>query len=324
MWDRLRVMDLFIGIDAGGTTTRAVLLDSAARVMGGGSAGPGNYHNVGLAQAVRNMRGAVRSAFREAGKTPRAAQRVFAGCAGVKSRADIAKVTAALESAGLAAAGDVEVCNDLHNALAGGLSGRPGIALIAGTGSNCLGRDASGAAWMCGGWGWLLDAPGSAFGLTLAAMNRVVREADGREPRGALLPSLLAFLGLAEPDEILARLYCEKWTPDDLAAFAPAIVRCAVNGDRAAKRILREGAAALAELVAATAKHLRFPKGPDVVILGGCARSGPPYQTMVEDAIRKACPTACVVEPAGSPLRGAALNALRLGGVKAPRNLDLP
>ena len=317
-------MEFLIGLDAGGTTTRAVLLDSSGCVLGDGSAGPGNYHNVGLAKAVRNMKGAVHVAFRAAGKPARPARRVFAGCAGVKSRSDIAEITSALETAGLGAAGDVEVCNDLHNALAGGLSGKPGIALIAGTGSNCLGRDASGATWMCGGWGWLLDAPGSAFGLTLAAMNRVVREADGRAPQGALLPSLLAFLGLPEPDELLARLYCEKWRPDDLAAFAPVIVRCATNGDRAAMRILREGAAALAGLVATTAKRLDFPKGPDVAILGGCARSGPPYQTMVEDAIRKACPKARIVEPAGSPLRGAAFNALRLAGVQAPPDFDLP
>lgn len=323
MWDGLPAMDLFIGIDAGGTTTRAVLLDSTGRVLGEGAAGPGNHHNLGLVRAVRNMRSAARSAFRVAGKTPQPAKCVFVGCAGVKSHTDIARVTAALESAGLGAAGDIDVCNDLHNALAGGLSGKPGIALIAGTGSNCLGRDASGAMWMCGGWGWLLDAPGSAFGLTLSAMNRVVREADGREPQGALLPSLLAFLGLPEANEILARLYCEKWTPDDLAAFAPAVVRCSANGDSAAQRILREGAAALAGLVAATARNLHFPKGPDVVILGGCARSGPPYQTMVEAAIRKACPKARVVEPAGSPLLGAALNVLRLGGVEAPHDLDL-
>ena len=318
------MIEFLLGIDAGGTATRAVLLDSSGRVLAQGSAGPGNYHNLGVAKAVRNMRSAAHAAFRAAGQSPRPARRVFAGCAGVKSRGDIARITSALETAGLGAAGDVEVCNDLHNALAGGLSGKPGIALIAGTGSNCLGRDAAGAMWMCGGWGWLLDAPGSAFGLTLAAMHRVVREADGRDPQGALLPSLLAFLGLPDPNELLARLYCKKWAADDLAAFAPVVVRCAVNGDGAAKRILHEGAAALAGLVATAAKRLDFPKGPDVAILGGCARSGPPYQTMVEEAVRKVCPKARIVEPAGSPLRGAAINALRLAGRPAPPDLALP
>jgi N-acetylglucosamine kinase-like BadF-type ATPase len=317
-------MDRFLGIDAGGTTTRAVLLDSTAKVLGVGSAGSGNYHDAGIAKAVENMRLAAQEAFRASGETPTPVRALFAGCAGVKSRLDIDRVTTALVNGGLAAGGSVRVCNDLHNALAGGLSGRPGIALIAGTGSNCLGQDASGASWMCGGWGWLLDAPGSAFGLTLAAMRTATREADGRDPQGPLLTALLDFLGISEADDLLARLYCEKWTPEDLAAFAPVIVETAKQGDVAALRILREGARALAELVATTALRLDFPDGPEVVVLGGCARSGAPYQPLVEEAIREACPNARIVEPAGPPLRGAALNALRLGGVDLPADFQLP
>jgi N-acetylglucosamine kinase-like BadF-type ATPase len=317
-------MERFLGIDAGGTTTRAALLDSTGRVLGLGSAGSGNYHDAGISTAVGNMRFAAEEAFRASGERLSPVRALFAGCAGVKSRTDIDRITAALGDSGLATGGAIRVCNDLHNALAGGLSGRPGIALIAGTGSNCLGCDASGAFWMCGGWGWLLDAPGSAFGLTLAAMRTATREADGRDAQGPLLPALLDFLGISEPDDLLARLYCEKWTTEDLAAFAPVIVETAKQGDAAALRILREGARALAELVATTASRLDFPDGPEVVVLGGCARSGAPYQPLVEEAIREACLNAHIIEPAGPPLRGAALNALRLGGVDLPADFQLP
>jgi len=317
-------MERFLGIDAGGTTTRAVLLDPTGRVLGLGSAGSGNYHDAGISTAVRNMGLAAEEAFRASGERLSPVRALFAGCAGVKSRTDIDRITAALWNLGLATGGAVRVCNDLHNALAGGLSGRPGIALIAGTGSNCLGRDVSGNSWMCGGWGWLLDAPGSAFGLTLSAMRTATREADGRDMRGALLPALHGFLGISEPDDLVARLYYEKWMPKNLAAFAPVIMETARQGDAAALRILREGARALAELVATTASRLDFPSGPEVVVLGGCARSGDPYQPLVEASIREACPNARILEPAGTPLRGAALNALRLAGANLPSDFLLP
>jgi N-acetylglucosamine kinase-like BadF-type ATPase len=155
-------------------------------------------------------------------------------------------------------------------------------------------------------------------------MRTATREADGRDMRGALLPALHGFLGISEPDDLLARLYYEKWMPKNLAAFAPVIMETARQGDAAALRILREGARALAELVATTASRLDFPSGPEVVVLGGCARSGDPYQPLVEASIREACPNARILEPAGTPLRGAALNALRLAGANMPSDFLLP
>ena len=307
-------MQHFLGIDGGGTGTRAVLVDATGRIRGQGSSGPANYHNVGIERAVKNLRDAAGRAAADAGiKSPPAA--VFLGCAGVKSSTDITRMASAAETAGIGPAGGIEVANDLHNALAGGLSGRPGIALIAGTGTNCLGRDAGGKSYMCGGWGWLLDHEGGGFGLALAAMRAAARAADGRGPRTRLLDAVLAFLGLSEPNEMLARLYVEKWTPDELAEFAPVVVRVAGDGDATAKQILTAGACALAGLVAGAAKNLDFPKGPDVVLLGGCSRSGAPYQSLIEAAIRKACPQARLVEPEHPPAHGAVLNALRLGGI---------
>lgn len=317
-------MKVFLGVDGGGTATRAVLVNSKGHVLGRGEAGPSNYHNVGISTAINNIAEAARRARQISGLEDAAVQAAFLGCAGVKASVDIARMTSAAETAGIAPAGEITVANDLHNALAGGLSGKPGIALISGTGTNCLGQDASGKTFMCGGWGWLLDDEGGGFGLTLAAMKVAARAADGRAGKTALLPSVLAFLGLSEPNELLARLYVDKWTADELAGFAPVVIRCANDGDAAANRILKEGAAALAKLVAGTARALDFPNGPDVVLLGGCARSGFPYQPLAEAAILKACPGARLVDPEHSPVHGAALNALRAGGIHPLPKLKLP
>lgn len=306
---------LFLGVDGGGTKTRAVLVDATGRVRGTGEAGPSNYHNTGLGPTMDNIRQAARAAG--AGTARPAA--AFLGCAAVKSARDGAVLTAAAEAARIAPAGTVTVASDMYNALAGGLSGRPGIALIAGTGSNCVGRDASGATFMCGGWGWLMGDEGSAAAIALEAVRVCVRAADGRARRTALLAPLLEFLGVAEPDELSARLYVDGWTPGELAAFAPVVERLAGAGDRAALAILQSGAKSLAALVAGTARALRFPGGPEVSILGGCARSGPLYPPMITAAVRRACPSARLVEAEHSTLYGAALNALRAGGLPARR-----
>lgn len=307
-------MKLFLGVDGGGTRTRAVLVGEDGRIRGRGEAGSSNYHNVGLSAAGRNLAAAAKLAWGAAGFSVRPAEHAFLGCAGIRSSADAAHLRAAAETAALAPTGAVTVMNDLHNAVAGGLGGEPGIALISGTGSNCLGRDRTGATFMCGGWGWLLDDQGSAMGLALAGLRAVVRAADRREPPTSLSEAALAFLGLVHPDELLARLYANEWAPDEIAAFAPVVMRHAEAGDVTARKILERGAERLGEIVAGAARQLAFEEGPQVVLLGGCGRSGAPYQPLVERAVREACPGARLVEPLHSPEIGAAINVLRAVG----------
>jgi glucosamine kinase len=309
-------VDLFLGIDGGGTRTRAVLVSRDGELRGEGESGPSNYHNVGLERAGRNLVQAAQQAWAAAGAVMRPAEHAFLGCAGVRSSADSARILSVAESASLAPAGAVTVVNDLHNALAAGLAGEPGIALIAGTGSNCLGRDVTGTTFMCGGWGWLLDDEGSAMGLALAGLRAAVRAADKRARPTPILGAALAFFGLAEADELLARLYAQSWTADEIAAFAPVVIRHADAGDPTALDLLHSGARALGALVAGAAKQLSFPDGLQVVLLGGCVRSGPPYEPMVAEAVLAACPGAKLVDPVYPPQVGAAINVLRAAGIE--------
>ncbi|MCC5839706.1 MAG: ATPase [Opitutales bacterium] len=307
-------MDVYLGIDAGGTRTRAALVNDKGAVLGVGASGPGNPHNVGEPTAAKHLEEATRAAWADAGQKACPATHAFLGVAGTKTADDFARLRAAAEAKGLAPAGAVRVENDLHNALAGGLGGAPGIALIAGTGSNCLGRDASGATCMCGGWGWLMGDEGAGFGLAAEGLRRATRSADGRASRTRLLESALAYFGVSEPDALLTALYAGPWQPDRVAAFGPVVTRLAEEGDAGAGQVLRKGAAVLAGLVAATARQLEFPTGPNVVLLGGCLAPGGFYTAMVEAAIAKAAPSARLCKPLYPPLHGAVLNALRMSG----------
>ncbi|MDA3874881.1 MAG: ATPase [Kiritimatiellae bacterium] len=308
-------MNLFLGIDGGGSHTRALVVNAQGCILGRGQSGSSNYHNVGLETATRQLVEAGQQAAMSADCSLSDIQAAFLGCAGIKSTVDKSRLRGAAETAGLVPEGQIVVENDLVNALTGGLNGRPGIAIIAGTGSNSLGRDVHGHIRICGGWVCMLDDAGSAMGLTLSAMRRAVRGVDGRKPPTRLTASLLAFLGLNEPEELLARLLVNEWSVDSLAAFAPVLMRAANAGDAGAGAVLREGANALGELAATLCRELDFPVGPEIVLLGGCARSGPPYQPLVEAAIARAVPAGRLIEPEASPLEGAALNALRLGGI---------
>jgi glucosamine kinase len=308
--------ELLLGVDGGGTRTRAVLLQSDGRVIGLGESDSSNFNNMGEDVAAENLRLATVAAFADAGIPFSPVKAAFLGLAALKSEADIARMVAAIGSRGLAPAGWTQVKNDLHNALAGGLDGEAGVAVISGTGSNCLGRDPRGNYFNCGGWAWLMDDGGSGFGLSIDALRTAVRMADGREKQTPLLPAVLEFYKVPHPDFLLERLYNRKWTPAEIASFTPTIMELAAAGDPAAMEILRRGALALAGLVSTTAANLDFAKAPRVVLLGGCVRSGAPYQPLVESEIRNSCPGVRLMEPLHDTVYGAALNALRFAASK--------
>jgi N-acetylglucosamine kinase-like BadF-type ATPase len=303
----------FLGIDGGGTSTRAWLVDDAGRLLGRGRAGPSNPNNVGFAAAVRAIVAAAEAARAPNGATKTPADAAFVACAGLKTAADGDAFAEALRPTQIAT--QVVAANDTEAALAGGLGGAPGIALVCGTGSFCLGRDASGRVARCGGWGWLLDDIGSGFWIGREAVRAVALAADRRSVGTRMHAAVLAHFGVAEPDALLSSLYGPNRNPVDLAKLAPLVCAAALDGDAPASGILLAGAHGIAELVRHVADELSWSGPVPLIIVGGTGRSGPPYTPMLHAALRAAVPTIEIREPMLPPVAGAALRALELGGI---------
>jgi N-acetylglucosamine kinase-like BadF-type ATPase len=306
---------VYLGLDGGGTQTRAVLVDETGLILGFGRAGSSNWNNLGLPSALNSLREAAEAAWTAAGLAFAPAEACFIGCAGLKSTGDCQWFANQVASTGIAVPGRLVAANDTEAALAGGLPGRSGIALIAGTGSFCLGRDETGRIARCGGWGWLMDDIGSGFWQGRAALQASVLAADGRGCDTSLLARILAHYKISDPDDLLSIIYAEALKPSEIAKLALEVSDCAQAGDEVAARILREGATGLAELVRRVATALNWSEGPEMAFFGGVARSGAPYQPLLEEAIRYAVPGIRISEPALPPVAGAALRALELGGV---------
>ena len=111
-------MTRVLGIDGGGTSTRAVILDGKGNLLGSGQGGPSNYNSVGLAQSQVNVGEAVDAARREAGMDQRPFDAVFFGMAGVVSPLDHARIRSIGVNLGLAAVERIGVDHDCRIALA--------------------------------------------------------------------------------------------------------------------------------------------------------------------------------------------------------------
>ena len=71
---------LVIGVDGGGSTTRAALVDAIGRVLGLGYAGPSNYDDVGVGVAEENIGRAVSAAWHAMGQAFRPADAASGSC----------------------------------------------------------------------------------------------------------------------------------------------------------------------------------------------------------------------------------------------------
>jgi N-acetylglucosamine kinase-like BadF-type ATPase len=306
-------VQFFLGIDGGGTRTRTFLVDAAGRRAAWGEAGPTNPNHCAREEVRANLDTAIEAASAKLGVRRDQCESVFFGIAGVTTAAGRDQMAAVLKGCGLGRA-TIGVDHDIRIALAGGLEGKPGIALIVGTGSSCYGRAADGRTWQTGGWEALIADEGSGFFVGREALTAAARMADGRMAESPLRQRVFDWLGISAIAEILPRLHDRELSRTEIAAFAPEVIALAARGDRACLGILEHGARLLAEMVEANFRMLPTGPVPQVVITGGLGSGSALYREKIVFRIQSLLPAAEVRDPSLPPVVGAALLAFEQTG----------
>ncbi|HEX8351835.1 MAG TPA: BadF/BadG/BcrA/BcrD ATPase family protein, partial [Pyrinomonadaceae bacterium] len=193
----LGARQLVLGVDGGGSKTRAVVSDGGGEVLGEGLAGPSNPLRVGVGDAVNAIRDAADRACAEAGVRRVEVVAAEVGLAGVR-RADIReRMRAAVAELGIKT---VEVVTDADIALYGATEGKPGLVIIAGTGSVCCGVNARGRRACAGGWGPVVGDEGSGSWIARRALQAVAHATDGRGRKTALVEAACDYFNVAQAE----------------------------------------------------------------------------------------------------------------------------
>ncbi len=303
-------MSLFLGIDGGQSSTRAVIGDDGGRLVASGAGGPVDHADApgGADRLRRALSDAVAAACARLGLDPAAItfEAAFGGFTGGpegKSALMEERIRARRFS----------VSDDSVTALTGALAGEPGIVTVAGTGSICLGRNAVGDTARAGGWGYAFGDEGSAFDLTRRALRAALRFEESWGPPTSLHGLLREALAVPDIRLVQRRLYATENMRSAVAALAPLVERAALAGDDVARGILRDAAADLARITRVVRGRLFQPEDAvAIAAVGGvfcCSALRAEFAAQLTAAGRDR-----VIDPLHEPAVGALIEAYRLAG----------
>lgn len=294
-----------LAIDGGGTATSAVLVHSSGRVLWQGVGGRSNPTDSTDGELLEQWAALLAPAASAAPKS----LVVFAGVAGGSHPRLGGRLRAVLDAL-FPDARRITVTHDGFNALYRGTHGRPGAAVIAGTGSVVMARDAGGRELRVGGFGYLLGDEGSGYDLGRRAIRAVLDAHDGTGPQTALTAAVLSAMDLRQPTDIVPAVY--EGGRARIAALSVVVTGAVASGDAVAAEIVRESAASLAEKLCALLGRFECARPAPVVLSGGVWQS-----PAVTDAFMRACGTDADIrwiKPAMPPVYGAAVNEMAQRG----------
>lgn len=254
----------YIGIDGGGSKTKAALCDGAGRVLGMAVGEASNPLSRPWPEVETTIRQLACEVLGQAGIRSGEVDAFYLGLAG----ADRPAIKERIQSAFGKEWGErLHVDNDAIAALYSGTWGEPGVVLIAGTGSIAYALSSNGERFRVGGWGYLLGDEGSGFDLGRQAAAAVLRAYDGRGEATALSEMFLAHYRISRPDELIASIYGGSNPRKELAKASGLVERAAAQGDPLANRLIHEAARSLVEL--ADACRMKAGEPMPVVMAGG-------------------------------------------------------
>lgn len=294
-----------VGVDGGGTKTEAVIIDASQRIMGEGRAGASNPLRVGVAGAAAAIREAIDKAC-VAAKVRRtdliAAEIGLAGARRLELRE---RMHDSLSTLGIR---DLEIVTDADIALYGATDGAPGLVVIAGTGSICLGINGRGKKSWAGGWGPVAGDEGGGAWIARRALRAVACAFDGRGPKTRLTEAACAYFHVSSADDLTTAIYAPTITNERIAGFGRDVIECALARDAVALEIIVDGGRELGLAATAVIRTLQMERERfQIAYVGGVFKaSGELILEPIRELVKKIAPRAYFDPPQFSPAVAAA------------------
>jgi N-acetylglucosamine kinase-like BadF-type ATPase len=212
---------------------------------------------------------------------------------------------------------EVVIRNDGFAGLRAGTRREWGVAVIVGSGINCVGIAPNGRIASFPAVGDVAGDWGGGEGIGREALAAAIRGRDGRGPHTRLEQFVPGHFGFRRPINLTYALYRDRVPESRLRELAPLVFEAAASGDHVAGEIVDRLADEVAGMAIAMIRKLRLVRTDvDVVLAGGIMRTRHrPFYDRIEGAVRAVARRATMRRVTQRPVLGAALLGLdRLEG----------
>ena len=307
-------MPIYLGIDAGGTKTHAIIADQAGHILGAGRAGSANWESVTLEGTYRELSGAIESALRESQIQISDISAAGYGLAGLDWPNDEVQLRTVVERLGIS--GPQILVNDAFVALRAGATKGVGVAAVAGTGTAIAGRNCRGELFRTFALGAAWGDFGSGHDIAELATRAVIHAYTGRGQPTSLTERFVAAYGARDILEVAERI--SRGLADNINGWlAPLVFAAANEGDAVAQEVVRSTGEELGRNAGAVARRLGMADKPFDLVMGGSVFSA--NESQLPDILlryaREYAPLAQPVRLFCSPAVGGVLLAIEAAGV---------
>jgi N-acetylglucosamine kinase len=231
-------MDYYIGIDGGGTKTKAVLIDDNLKIISEDIGGPSNFLVFDIDTVANSLIELIGNVLNKGNIDSQNVKKILLGTAGAGRKEDAERLENKLYKVAKTKSiiiNNFKVESDARIALEGAFAGKPGSILIAGTGSIMFGKDSNGKIHRVGGFGRLLGDEGSGFHIGRAGLNAVAKSFDGRANKTLLTDLVKEKFDIANSTQLINEVYKNNF---DIPQVAPLVIDAALKGDKICTEIL--------------------------------------------------------------------------------------
>lgn len=243
-------MSFFLAVDAGGTKTDYALVDNT-QVLARVRTGTIKRMRTDSSTALSNLEQALQELASSSGID---LQQVTRTCIGAAGNTVPLVHDFYMSEFSARVGGDIVVVNDVDIALDAAFTGKAGVLVLAGTGSNVAGRHPNGQVTTAGGWGPALADQGSGHSIGHQGLRAAFMAIDEGEPT-TLTNAVLQFWNLNSIDDLVD--YANRIPSPDFSALTKLIVQCANAGDAVARRSLEHEGTVLTHLVTLIIQRLK-------------------------------------------------------------------
>jgi N-acetylglucosamine kinase-like BadF-type ATPase len=307
-----------IGLDGGGTKTVGVICDLNGRVLLKETVGPTNPNSLGYEAVEKEIEKLLTTLKENASHLYESVTSFFAGMSGVDREDDKLKMIEIFKKY-LPSGCLIQVDNDAVNALYSGTLGKPGVVNISGTGAISFGINEEKIRTRVGGWGFMLDDPGSGFSIGKRGVKAIFEEFDGFGAKTTLTSSILSTLHLDKVPELIPVIYDFKKARETIASLSRVVVQAAEDGDMVSKEILHQAGLEMGMNIRRLVLKLyrdEMVKEVPIVLAGGIYNNAKWFESTIESCLKFQYLKPRIILPVLPPVAGSVIAAILHTGEK--------